>query len=259
MEPNYKIDEVPYDPKSEGLVSETKKIYEYNKKFHPDKQPSEVPDNIPVINIDEKRINEAELAKICKQIEANSLKKQFATKKSKKLDAKKIKKVASLVAAGSAFAIFVTITTGALDIFIKEDMKKRELDSAVAYMNETIMPEVFFNSGFNVLGTDAKGNPIYEYDRSNGIRAVNYLTEKYGFTQDSAELLVAKTLDFNEKLYPEGVTPDKYYMDKGYTEGKYMDAVLVGGVKPFTTQNRAGVISRVNEIKEEGPRNNARS
>ena len=244
------------DKRIAEIAAEVDKIDAYNQKYHPDKKPSYVPGNIPVIDIDKEAKNQADIAKICNLIEKNSLKNHKATKNRKKENAKK---VAIVAASGTVLlASIVTILPG-IERKVNAKMKEQELNIAVEYMNEHIMPEVFFNSGFDVLGINEKGKPIYKFERINGIKATDYLVEHYGFTRDSAELLVAKSLDFDQKLYPEGVTPDEYYMSKNYKDGNGLESEMIGGVKPFTNLNEEDVINQVNKIKEEGQKDNARS
>lgn len=244
------------------LAEETKKIDEYNKKFHPEKIQSEPPAGIPVINIDEKAKNEADIARLCKLFEEKSLKEHNVKKKKIQIDAKKL---ATIIVVGTTFIASAVAFYKAIENKVNYGIKTNEISAAVEYMDETYMSEVLFNSGFEIIGNDKNGNPIYKFDRSNGLRAVEYLMGK-GLTRNAAELLLAEKLNFDQRLYPENMTPDIYYLKQESTK-RYMigenlnEALLIpdGGIKAFTKANQDDLINQVNRIKEEGKTDNARS
>ncbi len=245
------------DIQSAQRAAIAQKIDEYNKKNHPDKQPSEVPSNLPVYDIDPKAKNEADIAEICRLIEEKSLKKQNATKMKIKFNAQNVATtiVLSITIIGS-LAAFIK----AAENKVKSDIKKAELKAAVEYIDENYLSEVLFNAGFQITGTDSNGNPIYQFNRSNALKAVEKLTEK-GLSTDSAKFYVALKFNFDQRLYPENMTADMYYIQQGYKIGENENEALLvpdGGIRPYISAQQDPFIEGVNRIKEEGRTNNAR-
>ncbi|MBR5662357.1 MAG: hypothetical protein IKX00_01745 [Bacilli bacterium] len=246
----------PIDFNMAELAKETKKIDDYNKAHHPEKVFSDKPSELPVINIGEQERNQIDLKHIYDLID-KSTNKNNGIKKSKRIKPKDVAVAVtialSLTSICSAFGLFI-------EDRIKTNLKEREFEAAVEYINDNYMSQIFFNSGFNVV-PDEKGNPVYSFDRTNYIKAVNGLME-LGFTSDEAELTIGKILKEDQRIYPEDMTPAEYYgskleIEKPDVRDEFDKAI--NNEKLYKEQHEQDVIDKVKQIKEEGPRNNARS
>lgn len=245
----------PIDFNMADLAEETKKIDDYNKNHHPDRILSKTPSELPVINIGENEKNQTDLKYIYELIEKSS-KKNNGIKKSKKVKPSDIVVAItlglSIVSVCSAFALYI-------EKKLNENLRDKEFQAAVEYMNDNYMSEVFFNSGFSVM-PDAKGNHVYTFDRSNYLRAVDYMMG-LGFTKDEAELTIGKALNYDSRIYPNDMTPDEYYGSKLEIEKDVRDEAdkQINNMKLYLDKYEPEVIDKVKKIREEGPRNNARS
>ena len=245
----------PIDFNMADLARETEKIDKYNETHHKDKHESLVPSELPVINIGQQEKNQIDLKYIYDLIDKSS-RKNNAIKKSKKIKPKDVVVAAtvalSVTSICAAFAIF-------MEKKINESLREREFQAAIEYMNENYMDEVYFNSGFGIM-PDEKGNPVYTFDRSNYIRAVDYMMG-LGFTKDEAELTLGKALNYDSRIYPDDMTPDEYYGSKLELKKDVRDNYdkYINNMKLYLDAHEPEVIDKVNKIKEEGPRNNARS
>ena len=201
--------------------------------------------------------NQAEKAAydLMKIIEASLQRKKHAGKKTKAMNAKM---VAAVVIGG---VVFISSAVPLIKKGIDSHGREVELNNAIAYMDENILPDVYANSGFVISGMGKFGEPIYEFNRINGINAVDYLMENYNIDRPTAEFIVAKSLNYDQRLYPEGQTPEGYYASQGYITGDSLDqySVFNSPIKTFENMNEINAISAVDRIKEEGRTNGTRS
>ena len=251
---NYDDLSKPIDFNMASLAEETKKIDEYNKAHHPEKAFSDKPSLLPTINIGESEKNQIDLKYIYELIDKSS-RKNYGIKKSKKVKPKDIAVALtlglSIASLCSAFAILV-------EKKINTNLREQEFETAVEYVNDNYIPTVFFNSGFGVA-PDKEGKPVYSFNRSNYLKAVEYMVQ-LGFTKDEAELTIGKILNYDSRIYPEGMTSSEYYGSMLDIEKDVRDAAdkYINNMQLYLDKHEQEVIDKVNKIKEEGPRNNAR-
>jgi hypothetical protein len=225
----------------QARVERTKIMMEYMKK-HPNGPEQETPSVIPKLETSSKE--EMELAELLEKMQKKSLAKNNGSKGTKKANAKKI---ATIIAASVATVTIIGTPVGVLvEKAVNASVIDKQLEAAVTYMDQTVLPEVLQRAGFIITGKDAKGNTTYDFDRYAYIRAQDILMSEYGFDRHSAELLLAETLNYDSRLYPTGDS-NEYYEKLGYKrEGPLFDSTDV-----FKNNNEVKVIYRVKDIKEE--------
>ena len=191
-------------------------------------------------------------------IERSLGRKAHGTKPFKKMKSMNPKTVAAIVVGG---IVFIASANLLIQKGIDSHNRDVQLNNAITYMDENILPDVYANSGFVISGMDKSGEPIYEFSRINGINAVDYLMENYNIDRPTAEFIVAKSLNYDQRLYPEGQTPEEYYASQGYVTGDSLDqySVFSSPIKTFENMNGVKTIKTVDRIKEEGRTNGTRS
>ena len=225
-------------PIDKDRVERTRIMMEYAKK-HPE-EAQKTHEGVPSFEPSSKE--EMELADLVAKIEKQSLSKKNGIKGMKKAD---IKKIATIIAASMAAVTFIGAPVGLIvEKAVNASVIDKQLEEAVSYMDQMVLPDVLQRAGFIITGQDDKGKTLYEFDRYAYIRAQDILMGEYGFDRHSAELLIAEALD--SRLYPTGDS-NEYYEKMGYRkEGPLYDSTAV-----FKNNNEVKVIYRVNDIKDE--------